>query len=103
MYPSDDWLLLLNFYLITCSGEPTLCTLDFSDERLAQAYRENPGESFHDMVATATKLVLEFQAQNQDTESQNDSPTSSPCGIGENEETPNGPIPISLPNLPSYV
>lgn len=99
MYPSDDWLLLLNFYLITCSGEPMLCTLDFSDERLAQAYRENPGESFHDMVATATKLVLEFQAQNQDTESQNDSPRLR----GENEETPNGPIPIPLPSLPSYV
>lgn len=99
MYPSDDWLLLLNFYLITCSGEPTLCTLDFSDERLAQAYRENPGENFHDMEATATKLVLEFQAQNQDTESQNDPPRLR----GKNEETPNGPIPIPLPNLPSYV
>lgn len=93
MYPSDEWLLLLNFYLILNSGGE-LTTNDFSDAHLAEAYQENPSESFVDMDATASKLVLEFQAKPQNNEAKN-----SP--IGENEEIPNGPVPISMLGVPA--
>jgi hypothetical protein len=92
MYPTDDWLELLNFYLIVNSGGQ-LTVSDFDDARLYQAYQQNPGQRLADMDATATKLVLEFQAQTQDTEIK-----TSPSG--ETEETPNGPLPISVLDLP---
>jgi hypothetical protein len=96
MFPSDDWLLLLNFYLIVNSGG-VLTTDNFSDERLAQVYRANPSDRYQDMDPTALKLVLEFQGQTQDTGSQNDSP------LGETQEISNGLISIPLPGLPGYV
>ncbi|HXV44665.1 MAG TPA: hypothetical protein VEC96_16510 [Anaerolineae bacterium] len=108
MNPTDEWLLLLNFYLIVNSaGE--LTTHDFSEARLAQAHQENPGESFNDMDVTARKLVLEFQAQRQDTELKNEvarrghSPLPALAGRGEIKEIPDGPISIPLPDLPGSV
>lgn len=100
MYPSDEWLLLLNFYLIVNSGGD-LTILDFNDERLAEAFQENPGEQFEDMDATARKLVLEFQAQKQDTNAKN-SPMKWPVeATGEIEECSNGPVSISMLGVPA--
>jgi hypothetical protein len=114
MNPTDKWLLLLNFYLITASaGELTLD--DFDAERLAAAYRENPGEGPKTMEASARKLVLEFQAQTQDTELKNEVARRGHSPLpqsrrgdevaqrGQKEIPFNGPLPISVPDLPGNV
>jgi hypothetical protein len=96
MYPTDTWLELLNFYLIVVSGGD-LTSTDFDDTRLYEAYQENPGQGYEDMTGTATQLVLEFQAQKQDTEAK----TSL---NGRTSETANdGLIPISVPHLPDHL
>lgn len=96
----DRWLQFLNFYLIVNSGG--VLTLDnFSDERLDEAFAENPSERFDAsrMDATATQLVLEFQAEWENTEAK-----TSLAQPGENEEIPtNGPVSIPLPKVPNYL
>ena len=97
----DSWMLVLNFYLIVASaGELTMT--DFSEERLAEAYQECPRETIQEMLPLAEKLVLEFQAKQENTEVKN-----SPIGDegpdgpnlaqrGQNEEYPNGPVSIPM-------
>ena len=92
MVPSDDWIDLLNFYIIVASGGE-LTSSDFTDERLVQAFRKNPGSRFEDMTDTADELVLEFQAETEETEPK---PTSR---NGKTQETPDGPLSIPLPHL----
>jgi hypothetical protein len=114
----DKWLELMNFYLITLS-EGALTSDDFTPDRLAAAYAESPGTGPREMEASARKLVLEFQAQKQDTELKNEvarrghsprlrsGPAEWPAeakrpanaGSGEKQELPNGPIPVPLPDL----
>ncbi|MBE7474289.1 MAG: hypothetical protein HS114_34600 [Anaerolineales bacterium] len=89
MFPSDEWLETLNFYLIVASGG-RLTLDDFSDEVLHAAWLEHPGTTMKDMDATAEKLVLEFQAKQQDTEAKSFSP------IGESEELINGPVSVPM-------
>lgn len=90
MYPSDEWLLVLNFYLIVCSGG-RLTTDDFGDARLFEAWQEQPIMTYPALVTVAEKLVLEFQAKEQDTEAKIFSP------IGESEEfLPNGPVSVPM-------
>lgn len=93
MYPSDEWLETLQFYLIVASGGRL--TLDnFSDARLLEAWQEQPGMTYPALVPVAEKLVLEFQAEAQDTEAKN-----SP--IGENyEELPNGLVSVPMLGVP---
>jgi hypothetical protein len=90
MFPSDEWLETLQFYLIVASGG-RLTLDDFSDARLLAAWQEQPGMTYPALVPVAEKLVLEFQARTQDTEVKNVSP------IGETEEfLPNGPVSIPM-------
>lgn len=81
MFPSDEWLLVLNFYLIVCSGGK-LTTDDFSDETLYLAWLEQPEVTYPALVPVAEKLVLVFEAKEKDTEPKYISP------IGESEEYP---------------
>ncbi|MCQ3978334.1 MAG: hypothetical protein DPW09_33325 [Anaerolineae bacterium] len=67
MFPPDEWLELLNFYLIVNSGGK-LTLDDFGDVELQAAWLEHPGTAYTDMDPAAVKLVLEFQAKAQDTE-----------------------------------
>lgn len=93
----DRWLLTLNFYLITGSGG--VLNLDnFSDERLKAAYRESPGEEFVEMNVLSEQLILEFQAEPENTET-----NTSLAQREKNEETLNGPVSIPLPGVPNYV
>jgi hypothetical protein len=103
MHPTDDWLELLNFYLIVNSGGAL--TLDhFDNARLDQAYQENPGERFADMNATAVKLVLEFEAQKPDTEIKTSLNGITHVAPLAGEEIPtNGPLSILLPHLPDHL
>lgn len=97
MYPPDEWLLTLQFYLIVCSGG-RLTLLDFSDEALHAAWLEQPEMIYPALAPVAEKLVLEFQAKHQDTEAK-DSP------IGENYEEflPNGPVSVPMLGVPGDV
>lgn len=67
MYPSDDWLETINFYLIMASGR-RLNLDDFSDAELQAAWLEHPGTTIKDMDPAAEKLVLAFEAKAKDTE-----------------------------------
>lgn len=91
----DKWVGLLNFYIIMASvGE---LTIDFFDEeRLAKLYAEFPGMDMDSMDAAAQKLVLEFQAQKANTEIKIDSSLPSNSPAGENQEIPDGVIPIPM-------
>ncbi len=67
MFPTDDWLETLNFYLIVSSGG-RLTLDDFSDAELQAAWLEHPGTTIEAMEPAAEKLVLAFEAKAQDTE-----------------------------------
>lgn len=95
MYPSDEWLETLQFYLIVASGG-RLTVDNFSDARLLEAWQEQPWVTYPALVPVAEKLVLEFQAKEKDTEAKSFSP------IGENyEELPNGPVSIPMLGVPA--
>lgn len=79
---------LLNFYIIVESGGALLID-DFDPAHLEIACKVGNG----DLAAVAARLVLDFQAKEPDTEAQE----------LETKEAPNGPVPISLPNLPGNV
>ncbi|GIK43804.1 MAG: hypothetical protein BroJett011_76370 [Chloroflexota bacterium] len=96
MYPSDEWLETLQFYLIVASGG-RLTLDDFSDARLLAAWQEQPSMTYPALVPVAEKLVLEFQAEAQDTKAKN-----SP--IGEIEEfLANGPVSVPMLGVPGDV
>ncbi len=97
MFPSDEWLETLQFYLIVASGG-RLTLLDFTDAELQAAWQEQPGMTYPALVTVAEKLVLEFQAKEQDTEAKIFSP------IGESEEfLPNGPVSVPMLGVPGNV
>jgi hypothetical protein len=104
MFPTDEWLETLQFYLIVVSGGRL--TLDnFSDARLLAAWQEQPGMTYPALVPVAEKLVLEFQAEAQDTETKKFSPMASTglpsVVVGESEEfLANGPVSVPMLGVP---
>ncbi|MCL4299514.1 MAG: hypothetical protein KJ077_27510 [Anaerolineae bacterium] len=101
MFPTDEWLETLQFYLIVASGGRL--TLDnFSDARLLTAWQEQPGTTYPALVPIAEKLVLEFQAKEQDTEAKIFSPIGDEVARrGQNEEfLPNGPVSVPMLGVP---
>lgn len=96
MFPTDEWLETLQFYLIVASGGRL--TLDnFSDARLLEAWQEQPCMTYPALVPVAEKLVLEFQAEAQDTEAKNSPIGDEVARRGQIEEfLPNGPVSIPM-------
>ncbi|MBE7557333.1 MAG: hypothetical protein HS126_40365 [Anaerolineales bacterium] len=99
MYPSDEWVEALNFYLIVASGG-ALTMSDFSDAELHAAWLEHPGMTMADLDPAAEKLVLEFQAKQKDTEAKDDSPLPQSQAGEIYEELPNGPVSVPMLGVP---
>jgi hypothetical protein len=91
----DQWLGLINFYLIMASaGE--LTRSDFSEAELAAAFDRSPGLGIKEMAPAAEKLVLEFQSRKEDSGSRVSPMASTGHFVGETGETPDGALPLQM-------